>query len=109
MDFIDVLPKSNGCEVILVMIDILSKYGHFTPLKHPCTAQSVAKVFIDTVVRLYGLPDTITSDRDTVFLSTFWKKLFSLQGVQLNTSSTYHPQYDGQTEVLNRSLETYLR
>lgn len=102
MDVIDALPKSKGYEVILVVVDRLGKYGHFIPLKHPYTAKSVAQVFLDTVVRLHGLPDTITSDRDAVFLSNFWQELFTLQGVQLNTSSAYHPQSDGQTEVLKK-------
>ena len=57
-------------------------------------------MFFDTIVRLHGLPDAITSDRDAVFLSSFWQKFFNLQGVMLHTSTTYHPQSDGQTEIL---------
>ncbi|KAF3632244.1 BTB/POZ domain-containing protein [Capsicum annuum] len=66
-------------------------------------------VFLDNVVKLHGLPDAITGDRDVVFLSSFWQELFGLQGVLVHTSKGYHPQSDGQTEVLNRCLETYLR
>lgn len=89
-----------------MVVDRLSIYGHFFPLKHPYTAESVAKVFMDVIMRLHGLPDAITSDRDVVFLSTVWQELFTLQGVQLNMSFAYHPQSDGQTEVLNRCLYT---
>ena len=99
MDFIDGLPKSHGCEVILVVVDRLSKYGHFLPLRHPYTAQSVAQVFLDTIVKLHGLPDAITN----------WQELFTLEGVLFYTSTAYHLQSDEQTEVLNRCLKTYLR
>lgn len=109
MEFIDGLPRSHGYEVILVVVDGLSKYGHFIPSTHPYTAQSVAKVFLDNTVKLHGLLDSIVSDKDAKLLSSFWHELFSIQWVQLNTSSAYHPQSDGQTEVLNRCLETYLR
>ncbi|KAJ9562557.1 hypothetical protein OSB04_007717 [Centaurea solstitialis] len=76
MDFIDGLPKSGGYTTILVVVDKLSKFGHFLPLKHPYTASSVAQLFMEQVSKLYGMPDKIISDRDPVFLSNFWKELF---------------------------------
>jgi hypothetical protein len=71
MDFIEGLPLSNGYSVILVVVDRFTKYGHFFPRKHPYTAHSVAAVFLDNVVKLHGLPKSITSDRDKVFTSAF--------------------------------------
>jgi IS30 family transposase len=109
MDFIESLPISNGHSVIMVVVDRLFKYAHFIPLKHPFTVASVAKTFVANVVCLHVIPTSIVSDRDKVFISSFWQTLFQLLGMQLYMSSSYHPQTDGQTEVVNRVLEQYLR
>ena len=99
----------QGYTVIMVVIDRLYKFAHFLPLKTGSTSKQVAEVFLKQVVKLHGFPITIISDRDKVFISNFWKRLFELQDTKLAMSSSYHSQIDGQSEVLNRTLEMYLR
>ena len=109
MDFIVQLPKSAGFTAILVVVDRFSKTGHFEALKPRFTAKGVARVFINSVAKLHGFPSTIVTDRDPLFLSRFWHHLFEFSGTKLHYSTAYHPQSDGQTKVVNCSLEQYLR
>lgn len=78
-------------------------------MAHHYTAQSLIPIFLDNVFKLHGFSASITSDRDPIFISSFWKEFLTAQGVTLNTSTAYHPQTDSQSEVLNRCLKTYLR
>lgn len=109
MDFIDGLPKSEGFNVIVVIVDRFTKYAHFIPIKHPFTAKTIARAVFDNVVKLHGMPKSIVSDIDKIFTSAFWKEMFQLLGTQLLMSSVYHSQTYGQTERVNQCLEMYLR
>ncbi|CAM8913609.1 unnamed protein product [Rhodiola kirilowii] len=108
MDFITHLPLSKGKSVIFVVVDRLTKYAHFMALLSGFTAEMVAKAFAKEVF-LHGAPNSNVSDKDPIFLSQFWKELFRVQGTALSHGSAYHPQTGGQSEVVNRGLEDYLR
>lgn len=91
-----------------MVVDLLTKYGHFIPLRHPFMVAGVAKSFFHTVYHLHGLLGAVISNRDRIFTSHFWFELFKLADVMLCRSMAYHPQLDGQMERLNQCLETYL-
>lgn len=87
MDFITGLPKFAGYECILVVVDWLSKYGQFIPLKDSFTAKLVAELFVQQIVCLHGLSASIVNDRDPIFLSNFLWELFQLSGTKLQLST----------------------
>ena len=104
LDWITDLPPSHYHEVILVVVDRLTKQAIFIATKKSMSALDVASVFIQHVIRAHGLPDSLVSDRDPVFTSHFWRRLLELLDIRANRSSAFHPQTDGQTERMNSVL-----
>lgn len=108
MDFITHLSNSFGHNVIWVICDRLIKYVHFIALPTKFTAKDLAAHFSVEITRLHGLPKSIVSDHDPLFLSTFWKEFFKAQGTTLKYSIVCHLETDDQTEVVNKYVERYL-
>src|SRR6202161_2438301 len=108
-DFIVELPKSNGYDTILVVVDRLTKMAHFIPTTVNVDARQTAQLLMDNVWKLHGTPRDIVSDRGPQFASKVTRSLFNLIGIQSNLSTAYHPQTDGQMERVNGILEQYLR
>ena len=110
MDFITHLPRTRaGYDTLLVIVDYITKMMILRPTHSTATAVDTARIFMDAVIRVHGVPQTIVSDRDTRFTSNFWREICRVMGTTLAMSSGFHPQTDGQTERANRSIEEMMR
>ncbi|GKC53143.1 putative reverse transcriptase domain-containing protein [Tanacetum coccineum] len=107
MDFVTKLPKtSNGHDTIWVIVDRLTKSAHFIPTRETNNMETLTRLYIKEIVSRNGLPISIISDH---FTSRFWQSLQSALGTQLDMSTTYHPETDGQSERTIQTLEDMLR
>ena len=93
----------------MVVVDKLSKASHFIHVKTTYKAANIADIFMKENFWLHGIPKVIISDRDPKFTSNFWKSLYKGLDTKLNFSIAYHPQTDGQTQMVNQVLEDMLR
>jgi len=93
----------------MVVVDRFSKMVHFVPYSKTLDATNIADLYFKEIVKLHGIQKTITFDQDSKFKSHFWRTLWRKLGTHLLLRTTYHPQINGQTKVVNRSLGSLLR
>ena len=105
MDFITGFPMTwREHDSIMIVVNKLTKETHFIPNKSSYKTDAIAKIFMNEIFILHGLCKAIISDRDSKFTSNFWKILFADLGTKLSFNTSYHPQTDGQTEIVNLVL-----
>ena len=105
MDFVGGLPVSKkGNDYLYVVMDRFSKMCILIPCKKTITGQGAADLFFNHVWIHFGLPTSIISDRDSRFLGKFWTSLWERMDTRLKRSTAFHPQIDGQIEVVNRTV-----
>ncbi|GJX11211.1 putative reverse transcriptase domain-containing protein, partial [Tanacetum coccineum] len=110
MDFVTGLPRtSSGYDSIWVIVDRLTKSAHFLPMKKTDSMEKLTQLYLKEVVCRHGVPLSIISDRDSRFASGFWRSLQNSLGTNLNMSTAYHPETDGQSERTIQTLEDMLR
>ncbi|GJU61251.1 putative reverse transcriptase domain-containing protein [Tanacetum coccineum] len=110
MDFVTGLPRtSSGYDSIWVIVDRLTKSAHFLPMKKTDSMEKLTQQYLKEVVCRHGVPLSIISDRDSRFASRFWRSLQNALGTNLNMSTAYHPETDGQSERTIQTLEDMLQ
>ncbi len=108
VDMVMGLPKSNGHDAILIIVDRFSKEIIPVACSTELSSEGWVKILHDEVYTKHGMPQVVISDRGTMFVSKFIKDLYDLLQIKGNTSMAYHPQTDGQTERVNQEIEKYL-
>lgn len=110
MDFFVGLPNtSQKHDSIWVIMDSLTRTPHFIPVNTTYTAKKYAKLYIDQILCLHGVPQNIISDRGAQFVAHFWEHVQDSLSTKLIRSSTYHHQTDGQTERVNQIIKDMLQ
>ena len=111
MDFVSGFPlTAPGHNVVWVIVDRLTKFAHFLGMKTMDTIETLSQLYIREIVRLHGVPLSIVSDHDSQFVAQFWQSLQQAMGTELRFSSTtFHPQMNGQSERVIQVVEDMLR
>ena len=109
VDFITKLPLAQGYDLILVVVNRLTKMVHFVSTTEKTSAEGLAQLFRDNVWKLHGLPKSIISDRGPQFTAGIMKELNEILGIKSKLSTAFYSQTNGQTERVNQELEQYLR
>ena len=107
-DFVTDLPVSKGYDSLFVIVDRFTKMCHLAPCLKMTTAPQFARMFVDYVIRLHGIPDSLVSDRGSVFTSQFWTTLSKALNLKKRMSTAFHPWTNRQTERMNQTVEQYL-
>jgi len=108
VDFVVELPLSSGHDMVMTVVDSVSKRAHFIPTHMTVTMEGAARLFLHQVWKLHSLLKYVVSDRRPQFVARFTRELYRLLGIKLASSTVWHPQTDGQTERVNQELDQYL-
>jgi hypothetical protein len=108
VDFITELPDLHGFNAAMVVVDSVTKHGHFIPTHTTVTALGSARLYLQHVWKLHGLPQSMVSNHRPQFVAEFMHELYCLLGIKVSASTVYHPQSDGQTEHVKQELEQYI-